>query len=305
MSSSFKDAATTVLKDKLLADSKLQASQLSKGSHMLSETSNTGPEDIHWTNDGSGVDDVENNGNDSKSSLGSIYLSPLQETRKLEDVTERTHRFSAEGARLDDIQEQKMSQNQDDKMASVRVPKDELNDDSMTDDLNHSYCAKNGHDRAELCRWSGHRLNGVILRKHLLCILWQKHRTLHPEDEMPNPNLASDHLKFEKAISDRVLTHYEFERNYPRYPRLDRIFLTPAEEKMWVDLSPYAGLPWAVPTVSPLSRTFQLFRTMGLRHIIVTNAAFCVQGIITRKELTVRWAKKKFRKLGLDDDDDD
>ncbi len=63
---------------------------------------------------------------------------------------------------------------------------------------------------------------------------------------------ASDHLKFEKAISAKVLTHYEFERNYPRYPRLDRISLTKEEEDMWIDLSPYAGLPFAVPTVSSL-----------------------------------------------------
>ena len=57
---------------------------------------------------------------------------------------------------------------------------------------------------------------------------------------------ASDHMKFAAAIDDRVLTHYEFERNYPRYPRLDKIRLTDEEKDMWVDLSPYAGKAWVV-----------------------------------------------------------
>ncbi len=44
--------------------------------------------------------------------------------------------------------------------------------------------------RDELSKWSGQRLNGVVLRKHLLTILWQKHRTLHPADQMPQPSLV-------------------------------------------------------------------------------------------------------------------
>ncbi len=68
---------------------------------------------------------------------------------------------------------------------------------------------------------------------------------------------------------------------------------------MWVDLSPYAGMPFAVPSVCSLSRTFQLFRTMGLRHIVVTDSSFCVKGMITRKELTVEHCQKVYDKLGL------
>ncbi len=41
---------------------------------------------------------------------------------------------------------------------------------------------------------------------------------------------------------------------------------------------------------------------MGLRHICVTNAAFCVKGIITRKELTVDYVRNIYRSLELDED---
>eukprot|EP00750_Incisomonas_marina_P011693 INCI16404.4.p1 GENE.INCI16404.4~~INCI16404.4.p1 ORF type:complete len:1459 (-),score=252.58 INCI16404.4:108-4484(-) len=152
----------------------------------------------------------------------------------------------------------------------------------------------------DLRKWSFQQLNGIILRKHLLCLLCDAFKARTLQKSMPEPSLASDHMKFAAAIDDRVLTHYEFERNYPRYPRLDKIRLTDEEKDMWVDLSPYAGLPFAVPSVCSLSRTFQLFRTMGLRHIVVTDSEFCVTGIITRKELTVEHCKEKYKKLGLD-----
>ncbi len=45
---------------------------------------------------------------------------------------------------------------------------------------------------AELAKWSGQQLNGVILRKHLLCLLSRayKGRTLHPANEKPVPHLV-------------------------------------------------------------------------------------------------------------------
>jgi len=38
-----------------------------------------------------------------------------------------------------------------------------------------------------------------------------------------------------------MLTHFDLEKDYPRYPALDNISLSVEEEQMWVDLSPYAG----------------------------------------------------------------
>jgi hypothetical protein len=56
--------------------------------------------------------------------------------------------------------------------------------------------------------------------------------------------------------------------------------------KEWIDLAPYINLPYTIRDRSPLSRVFRLFRTMGLRHLVVVDVGQRVVGIITRKDLT-------------------
>jgi len=53
-----------------------------------------------------------------------------------------------------------------------------------------------------------------------------------------------------------------------------------------VDLSYYMHVaPYTVSHKALLSRVFRLFRTMGLRHLIVVNHRNRVVGMITRKDL--------------------
>lgn len=77
-----------------------------------------------------------------------------------------------------------------------------------------------------------------------------------------------------------------FDRDYPRAPDIDETAVSAADMKEWIDLAPYINLPYTIRDRSPLSRVFRLFRTMGLRHLVVVDVGQRVVGIITRKDLT-------------------
>jgi len=52
-----------------------------------------------------------------------------------------------------------------------------------------------------------------------------------------------------------------------------------------IDLRPHCDRsPYVVNEQLPLRRVFRLFTTMGLRHLVVTDAHSCVVGMITRKD---------------------
>ena len=54
-----------------------------------------------------------------------------------------------------------------------------------------------------------------------------------------------------------------------------------------MDLTPYMNAtPHTVLIQSPVPRTFRLFRSLGLRHLVVLDRQNAVKGIITREDLT-------------------
>mmetsp|Transcript_18525 Transcript_18525/g.24127 ORF Transcript_18525/g.24127 Transcript_18525/m.24127 type:complete len:617 (-) Transcript_18525:271-2121(-) len=61
---------------------------------------------------------------------------------------------------------------------------------------------------------------------------------------------------------------------------------TKHNDKFTIDLKPYVDTSaFAVPETLSLSRTYDLFRNMGLRHLTVVDRFNCVAGIITRHNL--------------------
>ena len=46
--------------------------------------------------------------------------------------------------------------------------------------------------------------------------------------------------------------------------------------------------PFTVDALCPLPRLWRLFRSMGMRHLVVLDEEHCVCGIITRKDLLLR-----------------
>ena len=53
-----------------------------------------------------------------------------------------------------------------------------------------------------------------------------------------------------------------------------------------VDLAPYMDEhPLSVHSSYPLAKVHTLFRSLGLRHLVIVNSDNTVYGIVTRKEL--------------------
>ncbi len=150
------------------------------------------------------------------------------------------------------------------------------------------------------------RLRGLILRKTLCTILklrafskpifdensaeaesvrrasLRKSSARGSVAEIPSPK------KGEVMLSNSVMISYDaLERTYPKYPQIDEIDLSEDDMRCWVDLRNYMETaPFTMNENASVSRCYRLFRTMGLRHLILTNEAHKVTGIITRHDIT-------------------
>jgi chloride channel 7 len=95
----------------------------------------------------------------------------------------------------------------------------------------------------------------------------------------------------------QVLPPSVFEEDYPRFPGIDTVVLQPGDTKCYMNLTPYYDQsPYVVLRKTPLQRVYRLFRSMGLRHLVVVNKHNNVRGIITRKDLTYITERLTIRK---------
>lgn len=92
------------------------------------------------------------------------------------------------------------------------------------------------------------------------------------------------------------LSYAEMTEDYPRFPDIHDVDLTQLNPRMIVDITPYMNpCPYTVSPNSRISQVFNLFRTMGLRHLPVVNAVGELVGIITRHNLTHEFLMAKLR----------
>ncbi|XP_050541566.1 H(+)/Cl(-) exchange transporter 7-like isoform X1 [Daktulosphaira vitifoliae] len=72
------------------------------------------------------------------------------------------------------------------------------------------------------------------------------------------------------------------------------------ERSIVIDLRPYMNVaPYIIRLETSLPRTFRLFRTLGLRHIVVINNTNEVVGMVTRKDLARFRLWRKAATMGL------
>lgn len=100
----------------------------------------------------------------------------------------------------------------------------------------------------------------------------------------------------QSSITQPRLSYAEMTEDYPRYPDIHDLDLSLLNPRMIVDVTPYMNpCPYTVSPNTRISQVFNLFRTMGLRHLSVVNAVGEIVGIITRHNLTHEFLVAKLR----------
>lgn len=113
------------------------------------------------------------------------------------------------------------------------------------------------------------RLRGLILRSQLTVLL--KHKVFNENAEVWQDKKVDIHL---------------FRESYPRFYTMEQVQLDPEDLRCTIDLRPFINpSPYSVLACSSLPRIFNLFRALGLRHLVVTNDDNEVVGMVTRKDL--------------------
>ncbi|KAL3641995.1 hypothetical protein CASFOL_012810 [Castilleja foliolosa] len=120
---------------------------------------------------------------------------------------------------------------------------------------------------------------GLILRSHLLVLLQSKVDFQHsplPFNSGDGPVPIRHNLtEFVKPVSSKGLS-------------INDIHLTPDDLEMYIDLAPFLNpSPYVVPEDMSLTKVYNLFRQLGLRHILVVPRASRVVGMISRKDLLI------------------
>ncbi|XP_026867116.2 chloride transport protein 6 isoform X1 [Electrophorus electricus] len=100
----------------------------------------------------------------------------------------------------------------------------------------------------------------------------------------------------QSSASQPRLSYAEMTEDYPRFPDIHDLDLALLNPRMIVDVTPYMNpSPYTVSPNTHVSQVFNLFRTMGLRHLPVVNAVGEIVGIITRHNLTHEYLMAKLR----------
>lgn len=122
------------------------------------------------------------------------------------------------------------------------------------------------------------RFRGIILRWQILVMLDLK-------------------IFNENERSYEMLNLEAFQKTYPRYPSLEKVIAGLSSEmyKYHVDLRSIMNPnPYTVLYSASFPRIYQLFRSLGLRHLVVTDDRNQVVGMITRKDLA-RYVRERDR----------
>ncbi|GAM27628.1 hypothetical protein SAMD00019534_108040 [Acytostelium subglobosum LB1] len=134
---------------------------------------------------------------------------------------------------------------------------------------------------------------GMILRSQLIILLHYKIFS-HDQPSFPNTqNRGKSQRRWGKATdyghipADARMDYQIMTQALARhFPPIDRMNITREELDMNIDLRPYMNLSSLVANETfSFQEAYQIFRTIGLRHLPVVNKRNQVVGMMTRKDL--------------------
>jgi len=125
---------------------------------------------------------------------------------------------------------------------------------------------------------TSHYFRGIITRKQLLILLKNKVFTTISENDVNQQMTVPSRITYEDFTSS--LARLDFDIHDVEGD------LSQRDLELYIDLSPYINVSaTVVHETCSYTEAYRLFRTMGLRHLIVINVYNKVAGIITRKDL--------------------
>jgi chloride channel 7 len=120
----------------------------------------------------------------------------------------------------------------------------------------------------------GHTVFGSISRDTMCTLLFLKAFSDGPEGGLGGPARTP------------VLPYEKLERFFPHFPEVDAISLTKEERMGWIDLRPYCDTsPFFVSEATTVPRAYRLFRSLGLRNLLVVTKKGELVGMVTRHDL--------------------
>ncbi|KAI8009746.1 Chloride channel protein CLC-d [Camellia lanceoleosa] len=122
-------------------------------------------------------------------------------------------------------------------------------------------------------------VTGLMLRSHLLVLLQSKvdfqHSPLPNDSRGGSLPIRHNFSEFVKPVSSKGISIHD-------------INLTPDDLEMYIDLAPFVNpSPYIVSEDMSITKVYNLFRQLGLRHIFVVPRVSRVIGMITRKDLLI------------------
>lgn len=111
--------------------------------------------------------------------------------------------------------------------------------------------------------------------------------SFYPRDQSPSSNKV-------KLKATNPVFHETLESTYPRYPAIEDVTVSTADKDTWLDLRPYIDHSFfSISHKASVNRAYRLFRTMGLRHLVVINDDHRPVGMLTRHDITHKSLESK------------
>jgi len=123
------------------------------------------------------------------------------------------------------------------------------------------------------------RLRGLILRK-TLCGLLKLKAYSTPVNNSRTPDGG---IILEQAAT---VFYDTLERPYPNFPSVNSVKLADKEMNFWLDMRGHMDpAPAALNKDTSIKRCYTIFRTMGLRHMVIVDGELQVVGMVTRADM--------------------